>query len=217
MQQRLIQALQPRQALLVLDNFEHLLAAAPLVSDLLAACPRLAVLATSRAPLRLAGEQQFAVAPLEVPADWPAAPLDQLAELPPSPCFSSAPRPFYRNFALHRQMAKHSGDLSAAGRLAVGDRAGGGMDQAAAASAVAATPGPSAAAAGGRAARSAGAPAHDARHNRLELRLLSAAEQALLRRLGGLRRRLYPGGGRGGRRQRTISTTAASSPDWRRW
>src|SRR4051794_23220015 len=70
MQQRLIQALQPRQALLVLDNFEHLLAAALLVSDLLAACPRLTVLVTSRAPLRLAGEQQFAVAPLDVPAAW---------------------------------------------------------------------------------------------------------------------------------------------------
>jgi predicted ATPase/DNA-binding XRE family transcriptional regulator/Tfp pilus assembly protein PilF len=82
MQQRLIQALQPRHALLVLDNFEHLLAAALLVSDLLAACPRLTVLVTSRAPLRLAGEQQFAVAPLEVPATWQAAPLGQLAELP---------------------------------------------------------------------------------------------------------------------------------------
>ena len=53
---RLGAALRERHLLLVLDNFEHLLEAAPLVTDLLARCPRLAVLATSRAPLRLDGE-----------------------------------------------------------------------------------------------------------------------------------------------------------------
>jgi predicted ATPase/transcriptional regulator with XRE-family HTH domain len=82
LQQRLIQVLQSQHALLVLDNFEHLLAAASIVSELLVACPKLAVLVTSRAPLRLAGEQQFPVAPLEIPAPWQEAPLDQLLELP---------------------------------------------------------------------------------------------------------------------------------------
>ena len=42
----------PRQLLLVLDNVEHLLTAAPVVAGLLGACPALQVLATSRAPLR---------------------------------------------------------------------------------------------------------------------------------------------------------------------
>ena len=56
--------LRPRQILLVLDNFEHLLGAAPLVSALLAAAPRVKVLATSRAPLRLSGEHEFMVEPL---------------------------------------------------------------------------------------------------------------------------------------------------------
>jgi len=56
-----------RETLLVLDNFEHLLAAALLVSTLLAAAPRLKVLATSRAPLRLSGEQEFPVPPLALP------------------------------------------------------------------------------------------------------------------------------------------------------
>ncbi len=46
-------SLRNRRLLLVLDNFEHLLAAAPLVAELLAACPGLTVLATSRAPLHL--------------------------------------------------------------------------------------------------------------------------------------------------------------------
>jgi len=56
--------LQPRQFLLVLDNFEHLLEAAPFVADLLASCPRLRVLVTSRAPLRLRMEHVFPLAPL---------------------------------------------------------------------------------------------------------------------------------------------------------
>jgi predicted ATPase len=53
--------------LLLLDNFEHVLAAAPRLSDLLAACPHLHLLVSSRAPLRLSGEQEFAVSPLPVP------------------------------------------------------------------------------------------------------------------------------------------------------
>ncbi|MEA2294918.1 MAG: hypothetical protein QOE86_2557 [Solirubrobacteraceae bacterium] len=54
-----------RRMLLVLDNFEHVLDAAPLVADLLAAAPALAVLATSRAPLNLRGEVEHAVEPLD--------------------------------------------------------------------------------------------------------------------------------------------------------
>jgi len=58
-----------RRGLLVLDNFEHLLAAAPLVGDLLAGCPGLRVLATSRQALGLQAEHRFAVAPLDVPEE----------------------------------------------------------------------------------------------------------------------------------------------------
>ncbi|MCA1722672.1 MAG: tetratricopeptide repeat protein [Thermomicrobia bacterium] len=65
----LASALQGRQLLLVLDNCEHLLAATPLFADLLASCPRLVLLATSRAPLHLAAERQFPVAPFAVPDD----------------------------------------------------------------------------------------------------------------------------------------------------
>jgi predicted ATPase/DNA-binding CsgD family transcriptional regulator len=60
-------ALQDQCVLLVLDNFEHLLAAAPLVSDLLAALPCLTMLVTSREFLRLYGEQEFPVPPLQLP------------------------------------------------------------------------------------------------------------------------------------------------------
>jgi predicted ATPase len=53
--------------LLILDNFEHLLPAATHVSELLSAAPHLKVLATSREPLHLYGEQEYAVPPLELP------------------------------------------------------------------------------------------------------------------------------------------------------
>jgi predicted ATPase/class 3 adenylate cyclase len=56
-----------RQLLLLLDNFEHLLVAASVVKDLLAAAPRLKVLITSRSILNLYGEQDFPVAPLGLP------------------------------------------------------------------------------------------------------------------------------------------------------
>jgi predicted ATPase len=59
--------LRDRHLLLILDNFEHVLAAAPCVSELLAAAPHLKVLATSREPLHLYGEQEYAVPPLALP------------------------------------------------------------------------------------------------------------------------------------------------------
>ena len=60
--------LRPRSVLVVLDNCEHLVdACARLVERVLTACPRVRVMATSREPLRLPGEQELAVAPLAVP------------------------------------------------------------------------------------------------------------------------------------------------------
>jgi predicted ATPase len=65
--ERLSQWLSEKTVLLVLDNFEHLLPAATIVADLLAAAPLLRVVVTSRSALRLRGEREFAVPPLEVP------------------------------------------------------------------------------------------------------------------------------------------------------
>src|SRR5829696_6139913 len=61
--------------MLLLDNFEQVLTAAPLVADLLAAVPALRVLATSRAPLHLRGEREYAVGPLAMDAG-PTPPAD---------------------------------------------------------------------------------------------------------------------------------------------
>ena len=65
--EELQRALGEQTLLLLLDNFEQVLAAAPRLADLLAACPNLHLLVTSRAPLRLQGEREFAVSPLPLP------------------------------------------------------------------------------------------------------------------------------------------------------
>ena len=67
LQATLKEYLHDRQMLLVLDNFEQVLPAALGVAELLHACPRLKVLATSRAPLHLYGERVFPVPPLALP------------------------------------------------------------------------------------------------------------------------------------------------------
>jgi predicted ATPase/class 3 adenylate cyclase/Tfp pilus assembly protein PilF len=56
-----------KHLLLILDNFEQVLEGAPVVGELVRACPRFKVLATSRVPLRLYGEQEYAVPPLDLP------------------------------------------------------------------------------------------------------------------------------------------------------
>jgi predicted ATPase/transcriptional regulator with XRE-family HTH domain len=68
-----------RGMLLVLDNVEHLLPAAPVVAELLAAGSQLNVLVTSRAPLRVRGEHEFAVPPLPVPMEAERHDLADLA------------------------------------------------------------------------------------------------------------------------------------------
>ena len=60
-------SLREKQLLLLLDNFEQVVSAALLVADLLAVCPKLKVIVTSRAVLHVRGEQEFAVPPLAVP------------------------------------------------------------------------------------------------------------------------------------------------------
>src|SRR5215218_4955405 len=70
----LMAALRDRHLLLVLDNFEHVLATAAELAQLLEACPAVTALVTSRAPLRLRGERRVPTPPLTLPApsDSPA-------------------------------------------------------------------------------------------------------------------------------------------------
>jgi hypothetical protein len=65
--ERLSEELQPQQMLLLLDNFEQVVSAALVVVDLLAACPQIKVLVTSRMVLHVRAEREFAVPPLVLP------------------------------------------------------------------------------------------------------------------------------------------------------
>src|SRR5262249_17464447 len=67
-QLRLIELLRRKHMLLVLDNCEQIVGAAPLIADVLAACPGLSILATTRERLHLRAEQRYRVPPLELAA-----------------------------------------------------------------------------------------------------------------------------------------------------
>jgi predicted ATPase/class 3 adenylate cyclase len=64
---RIAAYLADRKALLVLDNFEQVLDAAPVVADLVRRCPHVKILVSSRAPLHISGEQEMPVPPLSMP------------------------------------------------------------------------------------------------------------------------------------------------------
>jgi predicted ATPase/class 3 adenylate cyclase/DNA-binding CsgD family transcriptional regulator len=76
----LLNFLRDKQILLILDNFEQVLAAAPLVTNLLTVAPRVKLLITSRIGLHVSGEHEFAVPPLSLPATIQATPIEQLLQ-----------------------------------------------------------------------------------------------------------------------------------------
>src|SRR5437588_7880910 len=72
--------LREKQLLLLLDNFEQVVSAAPVVAELLVAAPRLRVLVTSRTSLHLSGEHEFVVPPLALPDLRNLPPPDRLLQ-----------------------------------------------------------------------------------------------------------------------------------------
>jgi predicted ATPase/DNA-binding CsgD family transcriptional regulator len=78
----LVAALRTKHLLLVLDNLEHLLGATPLIAELLVASPRLSVLATSRAVLRISGEHDFPVPALALPDAETAPTVEEVGAAP---------------------------------------------------------------------------------------------------------------------------------------
>jgi predicted ATPase/DNA-binding CsgD family transcriptional regulator len=99
--ERLVASLQGRATLVVLDNFEQVLPAAVELADLLAQCPNLALLVTSRAPLHVRWEQTLRVSPLPVP-DLSSAlpPLAELASIPSVALFLQRARARRASFAV---------------------------------------------------------------------------------------------------------------------
>ncbi len=92
--------LRDRRMLLVLDNFEHVVEAGPAVTALLAACRRLTVLTTSRAPLHIQGEHELAVPPLATPDAAPLPPAADLARYASVALFVSRARAAQPSFAV---------------------------------------------------------------------------------------------------------------------
>jgi predicted ATPase len=86
--------------LIVLDNFEHLVAAAPLVSDLLSVAPLLKVLSTSRAALQIYGEHEFPVPPLAFPDPQKLPSLSAVHDYPAIALFEDRARAVKPDFAI---------------------------------------------------------------------------------------------------------------------
>ena len=91
--------------LLVLDNFEHLVSAAPVITQLLTTGPKLKVVVTSQAPLHVYGEHEFPVPPLALPDLKSIPPLEVLSRLPAVALFVESARAVKREFALSQENA----------------------------------------------------------------------------------------------------------------
>ena len=109
--QTIARALRGQQRLLVLDNFEHVLAAAPAVAELLAWCPHLKVLVTSRAPLRVSLERVFHVRGLAVPGSDDESSVDALRQCPASALFIERASAVDPTFELTDEYASSIADI----------------------------------------------------------------------------------------------------------
>lgn len=102
--------LQDRRMLLLLDNFEHVAEAAELVGSVVSHCPTVKVLVTSRAPLRLAAEQEFWVAPLSLPSAVEPATPARVQASPAVQLFCERARSVDRHFTVD---ATNAADVAA--------------------------------------------------------------------------------------------------------
>lgn len=92
--------LKPREHLLLLDSFEHVIDAAPLLSALVATCPGLKLVVTSRETLNLSAEHELSVPPLSAPDPHPSIDREEAAAYPAVVLFSQRARAANSGFAL---------------------------------------------------------------------------------------------------------------------
>ncbi|MGC1461839.1 MAG: tetratricopeptide repeat protein, partial [Terracidiphilus sp.] len=91
--------------LLLLDNFEHLVVAAPVIAQLLTVGPKLKAVVTSQAPLHVYGEHEFPVPPLALPDLKSIPPLETLSRLPAIALFVERAQAVKHEFALTKENA----------------------------------------------------------------------------------------------------------------
>lgn len=103
--------LRHEEMLLVLDNFEHLILAAPDIAALLSAAPALKVLCTSRIPLHILGEHEFVVPPLALPNPVHLPPLAALEANPAVALFIARARAAHPGFAVTNDNARQIAEI----------------------------------------------------------------------------------------------------------
>ena len=101
----LCEHLREKSMLLVLDNFEHVAGAAPEVAVLIESCKDLTALVTSRAPLRVRGEQEYPVPTLGLPASMPSPDTGEVLGSPSGRLFVERARTVSPAFALTEETA----------------------------------------------------------------------------------------------------------------
>jgi len=99
--------------LFLLDNFEHLIQAAPIVARLLAIGPNLRILVTSRAALHIYGEHEFPVPPLALPDSRTTPPVDLLLQYPAVALFVQRAIAAKPDFELNRENAPAVSEICA--------------------------------------------------------------------------------------------------------
>ena len=105
--------LREKELLLLLDNFEQVLEGTPVVGELIAACPKLKVLATSRIPLRLYGEQEYLVPPLALPDPRVLPPVKVLTQYEAVRLFVERARAVMADFAVTNESAPAVAEICA--------------------------------------------------------------------------------------------------------
>ncbi|MDQ2785111.1 MAG: helix-turn-helix domain-containing protein [Chloroflexota bacterium] len=182
----IVGAIGQKRLLLVLDNFEHLPTAAAFVGVVLAACPRLAALVTSRAPLHLYGEHEFPLEPLAIPPARQSADLAALARVPAVTLFIQRAGDSPRLPAHTGQCGRRRGHLPPPRRPAPRPRTGSGAYPPARPCRTTRTPRSPVAPAHNRSCGSPPTPANDAGRDRLESRSARCGRTAIVPAVGDL-------------------------------
>jgi non-specific serine/threonine protein kinase len=104
-------AIQTSELLLVVDNFEHVLSAASVLTELLASCPHLKILVTSRVLLRVTGEHALAIPPLTMPDPQSPLSLDDLIRFPAIQLFTERAQAVDVTFAISESIAPRVAEI----------------------------------------------------------------------------------------------------------
>ena len=105
------QVLRRKRILLVVDNFEHVVDAAPLIGELISGLPDLKVVSSSREPLRIYGEQEYSVPPLDLPDDSQELTLEIVSQNEAVSFFLQRARAAHTGFEIDERNARSIAEI----------------------------------------------------------------------------------------------------------